>query len=154
MTISRDFDKLRSLDIHATDNAVSADLATVFEDVVGEAANSHLHAVLAVSVESMEFQLALNHFYKVESHGLTFLVNGDGKVKLTCDVITISGSTGTSTENVGGQLVELLAVLVGNNGASSSSGISSKCNTTLYDRKQISLVKWSESANFQLRADR
>ena len=131
MTISRNFDKLGSLDIHTTDNAVSADLATVFEDVVSEASNSHLDTVLTVSVEPVELQLAPNHLYKNESQGLTFLVNRDVSSKLTSDVITISSSTGTSAVNVGGQLVELLAVLVSDDRASSSSGISGKGNTSL-----------------------
>jgi len=50
-------------------------------------------------------------------------------------VIAISGCACTSTENVRGKVVELFTVLVGNDGASSGSGICAKDDTSLYSTK-------------------
>ena len=61
------------------------------------------------------------------------LFGGKGEF-LTCHVVAIGSGTGTGAENVGSQLVELLAVLVGNDGASSSSGVGRKAHTTLNNR--------------------
>jgi hypothetical protein len=61
VTIVRNLNQLRSATIDTTHNDVGADLATVLEDVLGEALSGHLDAVFTVRVESVELQLALNH---------------------------------------------------------------------------------------------
>jgi len=92
---------------------VKANLATVLEDVIGHTADSHLHTALTVSVEPVKFKLARNH---------------------PCDVIAISSCTSTSAVNVGCKLVELLAVLISNDGASCGSSISSNGHSSVeYD---------------------
>lgn len=55
---------------------------------------------------------------------------------LTSDVIAISCGTSTGAENVGCQLVKLLAVLVSNDWASCGSGIGSEGNTSLKSKQR------------------
>ena len=50
---------------------------------------------------------------------------------LTSHVVTISSGTSTATENVGGKVVNFLAVLVTDNGATSGTGIGGEGNTIL-----------------------
>ena len=50
---------------------------------------------------------------------------------LTCNVVAIGSGTGTGAENVWSQLVQLLAVLVGDDRASCGSCVGSKANTSL-----------------------
>jgi hypothetical protein len=54
---------------------------------------------------------------------------------LTSNVIAIGSCTGSTAENVGGQVVDLLTVLVSNNGATSGSGIGSKYHAILKKTK-------------------
>ena len=54
------------------------------------------------------------------------------KFQLTSDVITISSRTSTRTENVRSQLMQLLAVLVGNNSASRGSSVCSEAHSALF----------------------
>lgn len=91
---------------------MGANGTTVAEDMILQTTGCHLHTVLAVSVESVKLQLALNHF---------------------SDVITVGSGTCTSTVDVGGQVMELLAVLVGNNRASCGPSISSESDTSIED---------------------
>lgn len=70
---------------------MSANVASILEDVGRETARSHLHTVLAVSVESVQLQFALNHL---------------------SDVIAVGGSTCTSTEDVWSEFVQFFAVLI------------------------------------------
>ena len=58
---STDLDKLRSFYVDATNDAVSADVTTVLEDVPREASGSHLNAALTSRVEPVELQIALDH---------------------------------------------------------------------------------------------
>ena len=46
-------------------------------------------------------------------------------------MVTIGGCASTCAVDVGSQNVQLLAVLVGDDGTSSGTSVSSKCNTTL-----------------------
>lgn len=61
VTIRANLNQLRSLDVNASDDAMSADLATIVENVVGEATNSHLNAALTPRVEPVKLQIALDH---------------------------------------------------------------------------------------------
>jgi len=61
VTIVGDLDQLGSATIDTTHDDVGADLASVVEDVLGEATGGHLDAVFTVRVKSVELQLALNH---------------------------------------------------------------------------------------------
>jgi hypothetical protein len=52
-------------------------------------------------------------------------------ILLTSDVIAIGSGTGTAAEDVRSQIVDLLAVFVSNDGASSGTSISSQYNAIL-----------------------
>ena len=113
-------------------------MATISEDVAGHAADSHLHAALTVSVESMQLKFALNHSYRNQkSFWLSIISWFVSNRKLTRHVVAISGSTGTSTVDLWCKDVKFLTVLVSNDGASCSSSISSNCHSAL-EEKQIS----------------
>jgi len=57
-----DLDELGSFHVDATDDTVRSNVATVAEDVVGEPSDCHLDAALAVRVEPVQLQVALDHF--------------------------------------------------------------------------------------------
>ena len=50
---------------------------------------------------------------------------------LTSDVVAIGGGTSTATENVGSEVVDLLTVLVSNDGATGGTSVSSKGDAIL-----------------------
>jgi len=61
VTVSAHFDQLGSLDIDASDNAMSSNVATILEHMVAQSTHSHLHAALRVSVESVQLQITFDH---------------------------------------------------------------------------------------------
>ena len=63
VAICGNFNELWALDIVATHDSMQADVASVAEHVARDSSHSHLDAALTMRIESMEFQLALNHPY-------------------------------------------------------------------------------------------
>ena len=63
VSISGYLDNLRSFDVDTAEDAVSTDVATVAEDVIGEAVAGHLDAALTVGVEPVQLQFSLDHLY-------------------------------------------------------------------------------------------
>ena len=61
MAISRYLDELGSFDIDAADDGVDTDVATIAEEVIGEAMAGHLYTALTVGVEPVELQFSLDH---------------------------------------------------------------------------------------------
>jgi hypothetical protein len=59
-------------------------------------------------------------------------------ILLTSDVIAIGSGTGTAAEDVGSQVVDLLAVFVSNDGAASGTSISSQHNAILQNELSFS----------------
>jgi len=110
MSISADLNKLGSLDIYTANNAVCSDVATVLEDVVGKSTYCHLNTTLSVSVESMQFKVTRNH----PSH-----------------MVAVCRRASSGAKNIRGQLVQLLAVLVGDNGTSCGSCVCSEANSAI-----------------------
>ena len=53
--------------------------------------------------------------------------------RLTSDVVAVGGGTGTAAEDVGGEVVNLLAVLVTDDAATSGTSISSEYDSILND---------------------
>lgn len=74
---------------------------------------------------------------------------GSCQCELTSDVVAIGGCASTSTVDVRGHEVELLAVLVRDYGASSGSGIGSQNNTTLKKEKEIRVSLGKNSMGWQ-----
>lgn len=72
----------------------------------------------------MHFELTLDHLCK-------FLVNSGAIRYLTSNMVAISGSASSTTEDVRCQVVDLLAVFVANNGAASGAGVRSKSHAVL-----------------------
>ena len=63
ITIAWDFEKLRSSDVNSAANQMGTNVATVVESMCSQSTNSMLDSVLTVSVESVQFQFALDHLY-------------------------------------------------------------------------------------------
>ena len=63
MAISRYLDELGSFDINTANDGVDTDVATIAEDVIGEAVAGHLDAALTVGVEPVQLQFSLDHLF-------------------------------------------------------------------------------------------
>ena len=61
MAISRYLDELGSFDINTANDGVDTDVATIAEDVIGEAMRGHLNTALAMGVEPVQLQFSLDH---------------------------------------------------------------------------------------------
>jgi len=111
ITIVADFNKLWTFHVITTYDKVSTNMPTILECVLRKSARSHLNSVFSVSVQSVKLEFTLYHF---------------------CNVITISGSTGTATENVWSQVMNLLAVFVPNHTATCCSCVCSERDSILH----------------------
>ena len=54
VTVIRYFNQLGSLDIDTSDDAVSANMTAILEDMAAQSTDCHLHTALRASVEAMQ----------------------------------------------------------------------------------------------------
>jgi len=110
VTVTGHFKELRSSGIVTTDDEMDTNVATVLEAVLGESSDSVENSVVTVSVESVELQFAFDHF---------------------SDVVAISSGSSTAAEDVWGEVMDLLAVLITDDAASGGTGVSCKSDSFL-----------------------
>jgi len=131
VAVAAALDQLGTLHVYTADDQVSADMAAVIERVRAKTTCCHLHSVFAASVESVHFKLALDHlcinFWLI--HDLT--KESSWLRRLTSNMVTVSCRACTAAEDVGSEVVDLLAVFVTDNGAACCAGISGERDSFL-----------------------